>query len=306
MILLSALFAGCSISPGNQNPAFSFTENDQGILVSEKGKPVFFYQQKTRMLAGRYNCNNYLHPVYSLSGDTLTEESPEDHLNHRGIFWSWHQHFINNMSIGEGWLLESVFQEVTEVRKVLINGTAQLNLTVLWKSSLYQNGKPYVEEKTRITVYPSDKSIRKIDFEISLRGLVPDVQIGGSDDEKGYGGFCTRVKMPDGLIFTSTDGPVTPQNTQIKAGPWMDISGKYGRNGETSGFAILCHPGTPDYPAPWILRQKGSMQNIVFPGRERVNVPMEKPIVLRYRLIIHNGNAASADLPAMQLEYEKM
>ena len=136
--------------------------------------------------------------------------------------------------------------------------------------------------------------------------MVPSVQIGGSDDEKGYGGFCTRVKMPDGLIFTSTEGPVKPQNTQINAGPWMDISGDYGMKRETCGLTILCHPSTPNYPAPWILRQKGSMQNIVFPGRERIIVPMEKPIVLRYRLIIHNGNSASIDLPAMQLEYEKM
>jgi len=296
----------CSFSPELQKSPFSFKETDQGIELLENGKPVFFYQRKTRLLAGQYNCNNYLHPLYSLAGDTLTEESPKDHPYHRGIFWAWHQHFIDNKSIGEGWILESVYQDIVNVQKELKNGTAQFDLSLLWKSSLYQNGKPYIEEKTKIIVYPKEPNVRKIDFEISLKALVPGVQIGGSDDEKGYGGFCPRVKLPDGLIFSSTDGPVKPQNTQINAGPWMDLSGAYGRNGEISGITILCHPSTPNYPAPWILRQKASMQNVVFPGRERINVSMEKPIVLRYRLIIHNGNAGSVDLPKQQAEYSKM
>jgi hypothetical protein len=48
------------------------------------------------------------------------------------------------------------------------------------------------------------------------------------------------------------------------------------------------------------------MQNVVFPGRSRINVSEEKPIVLRYRLVVHNGNAVSIDIPKLQAEYEKM
>jgi hypothetical protein len=299
-------FFTCSFSQGTQKSAFVFKENDQGVLLIENGKPVFFYQQKTKLLAGQYKVNNYLHPLNSLAGDTLTEESPEDHPYHRGIFWGWHQHYIDNKSIGEGWILEGIYQDVVNVRKEIINDVAQFNLSVLWKSKHFQNGKPYIEEKTKIIVYPKEPNLRKIDFEISLKALVSGVQIGGADDEKGYGGFCPRIKLPDGLIFTSTNGPVKPQNTQIKAGPWMDLSGAYGRNGEICGLTMFCHPSTPNYPAPWILRQKASMQNVVFPGRERINVPMDKPIILRYRLIIHNGDAASLDLNEQQSEYEKM
>lgn len=305
-ILLSLLFMQFCFSRGIQRPGFVFKSNDQGIQLLENGKPVFFYQQKPKLLAGQYKVNNYLHPLYSLTGDTLTEESPKDHPYHRGIFWGWHQQYIDNKSIGEGWVFEGIYQEVEKALTKIEKGNARIDLTVLWKSSLYQNGKPYIEEKTSIVVFPAEQNIRKIDFEISLRSLVPGVQIGGADDEKGYGGFCPRVKLPDGLVFSSTNGQVIPQNTQIKAGPWMDMSGVYGRNGEISGLTILCHSSTPNYPAPWILRQKASMQNIVFPGRERVSVPMDKPIVLRYRIIIHNGNATDVDLPKLQAEYNKM
>lgn len=305
-ILLSSLFVSFSFSQGIQKSGFVFKPNDQGVQLIENGKPVFFYQQKTKVLAGQYKVNNYLHPLYSLTGDTLTEESPKDHPYHRGIFWGWHQHYIDNKSIGEGWVFEGIYQEVENVRTKIVKGSAWFDLSVLWKSSLYHNGEPYIEEKTNIIVFPAEQNIRKIDFEISLKGLVTGVQIGGADDEKGYGGFCPRVKLPDGLVFTSTNGPVKPQNTQIKAGPWMDLSGAYGKNGEISGLTILCHNSTPNYPAPWILRQKASMQNVVFPGRERISVQMDKPIILRYRLIIHNGNAAGVDLPKLQSEYNKM
>jgi hypothetical protein len=297
----------CSSAPEKTKSVFSFKVTDQGIELLEKGKPVFFYQQKTKVLAGQYKCNNYLHPLYSLSGDTLTEESPKDHPYHRGIFWGWHQHYIDNKSVGEGWILENTYDDIVNVKNQIINSNAQFDLKVLWKSAIYQNGKPYIEENTKIIVHPLEPNVRKIDFEISLRALLPGVQIGGSDDEKAYGGFCPRVKLPDGLIFTSTEGPVKPQNTQIKAGPWMDLSGAYGKKGEISGLTILCHPTTPNYPAPWILRQKSSMQNVVFPSeRGRINVPMDKPIVLRYCLVIHNGNAGSVDLPKLQAEYSKL
>jgi hypothetical protein len=306
LILVSVFFVSCHLIQGTQKSTFTFKENEQGVLLLENGKPVFFYQRQTKLLAGQYKFNNYLHPLYSLSGDTLTEESPADHPYHRGVFWSWHQHYINDKSLGEGWIAEGISEDVTNLRKEIINGLAQFDLSVLWMSSSFQNGKPYIEEKTKIIVHPRETDLRKIDFEISLRALVPGVQIGGADDEKGYGGFCVRVKLPDGFIFTSTDGAVKPQETQIKAGPWMDFSGALGRNREVSGLTILCHPSTPNYPAPWILRQKTSMQNVVFPGRERINVSTEKPIVLRYRLIIHNGNAAFTDISRLQAEYEKI
>jgi hypothetical protein len=306
LVIFAFFIVLCSFSQEKQKTSFSFKENGQGIELLENGKPVFFYQQQNKLLAGQYKVSNYLHPLYSLSGDTLTEESPKDHPYHRGIFWGWHQHYIDNKSIGEGWIMEGIYNDVVKVQKESSSGNCRLDLSVLWKSSLYENGKPYIEEKTKIIVYPKEQNIRKIDFEISLKALIPGVQIGGADDEKGYGGFCPRVKLPDGLIFTSTNGPIKPINTQIKAGPWMDLSGAFGKNGEISGLTILCHPSTPNYPAPWILRQKASMQNVVFPGREKINVPMDKPIVLRYRLIIHNGNAASVDLPKLQSEYEKI
>jgi len=304
LLSLILLISSCGPSSDKHSP-FNFKESEQGFSLYEDGKTVLFYQKEPKTLGGSYICNNYLHPLFAPNGDTLTEESPADHPYHRGIFWSWHQHYINGQSIGDGWIMEDISQDVTEVQVGTDKHSAFLDLTVLWRSPNHEDGKAYIKENTSIVVHQVKSGIRLMDFEISLLGLVPGVSLGGSDDEKGYGGLCTRIKLPDDLVFTSTDGRVTPQTLQVIAGSWMDFSGSFGPGEGQNGLAILCHPGTPNYPAPWILRQKTSMQNIVFPGRAPVEIPMNQPTRLKYRLVLHAGNVDEIDLPLYQSEYNK-
>lgn len=86
---------------------------------------------------------------------------------------------------------------------------------------------------------------------------------------------------------------------------WMDFSGSFGENSGKSGLAILCHPSTPNYPASWILRQRSSMQNIVFPGRDRVELPVNQPVVLRYRTVLYAGNGSDINFDQLQAEYDQ-
>ncbi len=287
----------------NDKSKFAFINTDQGIELLENGEPVYFYQKLPKSVSGEYICNNYIHPLYTLKGDTLTEEFPADHPFHRGIFWAWHQINIGDKTIVDSWIMENIEFELSEFKTITNANSGQLKLSVNWKSALYENHTPFIRENTTITVYPLKDDIRKIEFVISLQALVPDVEIGGADNEKGYGGLCTRLRLPEDIIFTSDQGPVIPQNLQIIAGSWMDFSGSFGTDDEPSGMAILCHPETPNYPAPWILRKQKSTQNIVFPGRERIKVPMDKTINLCYQLIIHDGNSNSIALSKLQSEY---
>ena len=305
-VALFALIMACSATGEKQKSPFTINETDQGFQLMENGKPVFSYQKKPKSLTGQYVCSNYIHPLYNLKGDILTDEFPPDHLYHRGVFWAWHQLYIDNIRLGDGWTNDSISQEVVKVSSEKRGDVVQISLDVLWHSTVIADGKPFIDERTVISVHKLEGDIRKIDFEITLNALVKDLQIGGSADQKGYGGFCVRMKLPDSLIFTSESGPVKPQDLQVKAGPWMDFSGKFGPGPDNSGITILCSPGMPDYPEPWILRQKGSMQNIVFPGRDRKDIPLNKPLRMRYRLIIHNGNAASLNISQLQEEYAKI
>jgi hypothetical protein len=302
LALWTILLTSCNAT--NPGAAFSFEKNDQGVELLENGQPVFFYQKMPKSLTGEYICNNYLHPLYNLKGEVISEEFPADHLYHRGIFWAWHQIYINGTSVGNGWIMKDIEQDVVDVKTSTDKHSAKLEVNVQWKSPNFENSKAFVAEHTTITVHPIQNDVRKIDFAIALKALTKGVELGGADDEKGYGGLCTRIKLPEDIIFTSENRNITPQTLQVKAGPWMDFSGSLINQNEINGLAILCHPETPNYPAPWILRAKTSMQNVVFPGRYRIELPTDKPLVLYYRLIIHNGSASAINLDDLQAEYE--
>jgi len=283
---------------------FVFNKNEAGIELWEDSSLVFFYQQKPKSLDGMYTRNNYIHPLMSLDGDTLTEDFPADHLHQRGVYWAWHQILVDTQHVSDSWSLKDFISDVTNVNTVVKNNQAKMDLQLLWKSPAYQSGKPYIEENTQITVDPITKGMRKIDFKISLLALVPGVKIGGSDDEKGYGGFSLRIKMPDGLLFTSKNGQIIPQNLQITAGSWMDFSASYGKKGEISGITLTGYPGLPNFSQQWILRQVHSMQNIVFPGREPVELSMNDPLILNYSLIIHRNTVE--ENPNVRILLEEM
>lgn len=299
IVFIIASLSACKVHKSE----FEFRKTDQGFELTENGKPVFFYQQAPKSLTGEYVCNNYIHPLYNLKGDVLTEEFPPDHPYHRGVFWAWHQICIDTNSIGDGWINDGISQDVVKVLTETQEEYAELNMEVLWKSDTLPGGKPFMKEKTSIIVHPADSDTRKIDFTIELNALADQLEIGGSDDPKGYGGFCLRLNIPDNMVFTSETGPVTPHELQISAGTLMDFSGAFGKNANINGVAILCHPDNPVFPSPWILRQKGSMQNAVFPGRNRIKISKSAPVILKYRLIVHNGDSHSLKFDELQAEY---
>ena len=304
LLLAIPIFFCLSCSRSTQGVQSFATE--QGILFSENGDNVLYYQRAPKSVEGLYTRNNYVHPLWTLDGDTLTEDAPPDHLHHRGIFWTWHQIFVGNIKLGDAWVCENFVWDVVDAAVEDAGaGAKTLAVTVLYKSPDFvdQSGEMIaaVKENTRITVYPKKENYRAIDFDISLLALQDDVKIGGSDNVKGYGGFSPCIKCPDDLTFISSTGALQPENTAIEAGPWMNFLGSF--NGKTqSGFAVLCHPANPQPINTWILRQKASMQNPVYPGRELTLISQTEPTLLHYRVIVHNGHA---DVAALYKEYEK-
>lgn len=289
---------------GDEPNGFTVKKTSEGVLVSENGQKVLFYQQQPKSQNGRYTRANYVHPLYSLDGQVLTEDFPADHRHHRGIFWAWHQLWLGDKKLGDAWSTQNFLARVKSV-ETSQEDAEQLTIhtQVDWTTSLVTDEKgqpvPLVREDTQITAHARQKDWRLVDFEIRLRALKPDVKIGGSEDRKGYGGFSVRVELKPETQFRDPNGPVKPQITAVKAGPWLDIAN------DRNGVAILDHPRNPGYPQPWILRQQRSMQNPAYPGREPVHLSQDKPLVLRYRLVIHDGRLDRETLDQLQTEWAK-
>jgi len=283
---------------------------ESGVLITEENDFVLFYNTKNKTNYGLDSRSNFIHPLYGLNGEVITENYPVDHLHHRGVFWAWHQIYIGNLRVGDAWYMDDFKYEVDSVWiKNDSNSAKTICSKVLWKSPMWIDDnkveKPLIQENTSITVYKKSATYRIIDLTISLLALEENVKIGGSEDAKGYGGFSYRIKLAQDMKFTCFSGDVEPNNLPVKAGNWLDVSGPIGYNNKVIGLSVLCHKDNPSPADQWILRKTRSMQNAVFPypGAQAVSLSVKNPTVLKYRLVIHNGYANDVDLSTIYKNY---
>lgn len=280
----------------NLSAQLSMQKKEEGILITENGKNVLFFQSEPKSLNGTYERCNYIHPLWGVEGSVLTEDFPADHLHHRGIFWTWHQVWIGDKRIGDPWEIKEFDQDVVELEFVKSSdGTARVITEVEWLSAKWEkNGQkvPYIKENATIVIHPVKGNYRKIDFEITLLALAENLKIGGSEDVKGYSGFSVRMKLPEDVLFSGPDGIVEPLNTAVQSAGFINVSGSL-PDGSTGGIVIADHPDNPGYPQNWILRKRNSMQNAAWPGREAVLLSTSEPLVLKYSLLVYKGKLSA-------------
>lgn len=280
---------------------------DDSAYFLEEADSVLVYRAAETSLSGLFKRANYIHPLYGLDGTVITEDFPEDHKHHRGVFWAWHQLYIGETRIGDGWELKDIRWEVVSLEEIHSLGAQKtLKTEVLWKSPLWKdhlgNEKPLVMETTSIAVYPKKGTYRAVDIQIELVAMEPDMRLGGSEDEKGYGGFSVRMQLPEDIQFLDTNGKVTPQNLPVDGNGWLAFMGTMDVSGNATQLVIIPHKDNPGYPNPWILRSKASMQNAVYPNPGAVAVPlsMVKPTRMNYRLLISDGSLTTDSIIELQ------
>jgi len=280
--------------------ASSFEIDTHGgrAVIREGGHDVLVFQLETRSLDGQWPRSSYVHPLFDLEGQVLTEDFPEDHRHQRGVFWAWHQLWVGEEWVADPWLCDRIEWGNPEVGALVTPGMAQLTVARDW---VVEDFGRVVRETVQITVFPAEEDMRAIDFDLRFRALLDTVRLGGSDDDKGYGGFSTRIRLPDDPVFLGQSGEVQPQRTAVRGGGWMDVSGTY--DGAVQGMTILVHPTNPGFPTEWILRASESQQNAAWPGREPVSLSTDTDLVLRYRLLIHRGRPGARQIETHWNEY---
>jgi len=287
-------------------PSFDIAEYSDEIVISEDGKPVLHYQKKPRSLLGQFPRSNYIHPLYNLEGKVITEDFPDDHLHQRGIFWTWHQILQGEKRLGDGWECRDITWDVISAETTpSTGGGILLETEVLWKSKMLTSPEgsmiPFVRENAAITIHPAGKGSRSIDFEIRILALEPGIHLGGSEDEKGYGGFSPRIMLPEDVTFRAINGPVEPQINAVSAGPVVDVTGTF--NGSRRGITMIQHPSNPGYPHPgWILRGYGFL-GASWPHNDTRTLQPGEYFQLQYRLYVHRGTAEEAGVATAFRQY---
>ena len=226
--------------------------------------------------------SDYIHPLYGPYGEMLTRDWPDTgHPHHRGIFWAWPE-VMYGRELGDIYALQRVFAHPTG--NIELTGGpvfAQVAAENLWE----WDDEPIVREVAVIRVYSSSEDKRIIDLTIKLNALRDSVTIATRETNR-YGGLNVRLQTPvnqDISYFTDEEG-ANPRRA------WSDFNGIFKGSDATSGLMILQHQGNPDYPGVWKEYPNLAWVQPTFPApNTRYLLSTKKPLILRYRMIVHRG-----------------
>ena len=248
----------------------------------------------------KYIRSGYIHPLFSLDGRMLTDDFPKDHFHHHGLFWTWPVVRTRGQTT-QTWhpASPSLRQHFVRWLKREARGdAAELSVESVWKL----DGREIVaSEIVKLDIQPADNISRTIDIELRLEAVGGPLELQGTPDQnKGYGGLCLRgAEMFTGATLATEQG-VQKEDAVNTSFRWADLSNR------ELGVSIFVSPDHPGFPVAWLIRTSyGGVLNPSWPGLKPAILQPGKPIVLRYRLYIHRGDAASGGVQEAYRRYIK-
>jgi len=276
---------------------FTLDDNGSDVTVLENGKPVTVYHygrvEPPEKVPEHYGRACYLHPLYGLDGDVMTQDFPVDHRHHRGVFWAWPECKVGDRLINV-WALGDARQhhEKWTAREADAD-KAHIGVINFWAFDDAPD-LPQVREEVDFIVRPADDTGRAIDFRLKMTNVTDkEVTFLGAAG-KGYGGFCIR---PDAnrkpFTFTTAKG-ISQKDVLSLDTPWADVTSKASPDGPISGMAVFQHPSNPGYPFPgWIFRHYAFL-GASWPHEKPHTMAPGESFELQYRLYLHRGTAEEA------------
>ncbi|MFO7975254.1 MAG: DUF6807 family protein [Candidatus Hydrogenedentota bacterium] len=277
---------------------FTLEDNGNFLALFENGKPVLAYRytmvQPPEGVPEKFARMSYIHPLYGLDGDVLTQDFPDDHYHHRGVFWTWPKCTAGDRPM-DVWLVDGVRQVFDKwITREATKDAATVAVENVWVFD--DDPEPKVREHIEFVVHPADELGRAIDFYLKFTNVCDDVVTirGATTANKGYGGLCYRPdKARKPMHFTTAKGPIEKDQTKYET-PWADCTSRVEPDGPTSGVAIFQHPANPGYPHPgWLFRHYGFL-GVSYPHNDTLTLNPGDSFDLQYRMYVHCGDAEFA------------
>ena len=276
---------------------------------------------------GRNSPKPYMAPVRSARGTVVTRGFPmrtdipgerHDHPHHRGLFFAhgdingidfWGEGQVTNASqtvngvyyptAGELPTGRTVFQKLGRVKSHGNSGTVKAEFELEGT-----DGKVMGAETQEYT-FSGDATSRTIDcvFTLTANQGVPLKMV---DTKEGT--FAIRVVnglTAPNLKMVNSEGKVGVDEIWGKRANWVDYSGEV--DGEPLGIAIFDSPANIKHPTYWHARDYGLFAANPFGEHDfchdtrrdgSVTIAKGESLTLRYRVLIHHGDAARARIAA--------
>lgn len=305
-IVIICVLCFCAVSTLAQ---VAFRQTPDQVVVEIDGRPL------TTFHYGKEWPKPFLHPLRAPAGVIVTRGYPlenndgesRDHHWHRGL---WFAHGDIN---GVDFWRETSGDAVQDKKLPLPTGRIVLQS----KPQVSANSRRGDLQATFALIAPGDKKLGTLrelyvfqrlgeHYTIDLRVTIQADQgliLKMGDTEEGLLGFrfADAFKEERGAVLLNSDGLKGTKNIWGKRARWVDYSTTI--NNQTVGVAIFDHPSNPKHPTWWHARGYGL--NAANPFGEHdfyndktrdgsVTIPVGGRLTFRYRIVIHNGDAAAS------------
>lgn len=243
----------------------------------------------------------YFFPVNGpASSQSVTTETSEPYPHHHSLFFG-----CDRVNGGNYW------QDANGRGQILSQGPkiveAKGSRVVFTDECLWQQPgqEPVIRDTRRIVITAPGPTLRHIDFEITL-----DPQVDVFIEQTNHSLFSARMRpelsVASGGVLINAEGAKSEAGTFGVASPWCDYSGA--REGVTEGLAILQHPSNRWYPSKWFTRDYGffSPTPMYWPEGQGTALPKGQKLTLRYRVTVHAGDVAAADIAGLFKQYQDL
>ncbi len=290
------------------------------VLRAPNGQPILSYRRDAPgegepRAAVPGGC--YTHPLYTPSGELVTDLAPSDHPHHRGIFCGWVALEGERRGDWWGWGAKAPKEGrliVNREARLTEEGTDRVTLRLInsWRAPEAEvaemadaNDAEAVRRVTvlaeRVTLTASQvPGANVVDYEFKLTVPTRNPVVIESSP---FGGFCYRARPRGEMTATSPEGKIELKDAVFNrpeanwpSARWYDLSYR-AEGGRVSGVAVMDHPGNPT--TTWHVVRGIHMLNPCIVAGEPVTIAFGEPLYLRYRVVAHDGDAAAVDLNAL-------
>jgi hypothetical protein len=319
-LVFAGILACTSLTGADQTVKFQPHADSVDVLIGGKPFTTYYF--------GPASPKPYLHPLRSAEGTVVTRGFPmrtdipgesRDHPHHRAMFFAHGN--INNLDFwGE---TPPTKQDQTAQGKFYpTSGDLPLGRTVFRKLHTAEGATLRAEfnlvgpdsqaigSETQEYTFRGDDSTRVIDctFTITADRGTP-LKIGDTKEGTFAIRVVTALQKPGGKMLNS-EGKVGEPEIWGKRADWVDYSGAVA--GEDLGIAIFDNPANIKHPTYWHARDYGLFAVNPFgehdfyndPKRDgSVMIPQGQSLTLRYRVLIHHGDATEAHIADTYSQY---
>ncbi len=297
------------IPPPNGEPrprGVEFAEDPGAVGVSLDGRPFTTYLFKT-------GPKPFYFPLIGPTGERFTRAFPMEEISgekrdhpHQRSMWFTHGK-VNGVDF---WTEAKGHGTIVQTMSQVIRGGPAIGIIRTTDDWLGSDGKLVCKDERKVTFYDARKS-RILDFDITIK--VTDGPVTFGDTKEGMFGVRVASSMDvdakKGGMITNAEG-LTDAAAWGKPSPWVDYTGPVA--GQTVGIAILNHPASFRHPTTWHVRTYGLFAANPFGYHDfgmktsgDHTIPAGESIHFGYRVILHTGDTASADLSAAYAAYAK-